>query len=205
MIKALILDYGNVISKAAVGDCCLDMEKETGIPSEIFRNVYEEFRFDFDLGFITGAEMYRRLLVANGYEKQASDSALMEKIARIDLESWKYFHQDVTEWALDLQSKGLKLGILSNMPYEFLDLYEKDVPLFVAADCAIFSCRVHRMKPGAEIYYDVLSGLNIQPEEAVFFDDVEENVLAAKKLGINAFVWQGLAQGKKDLESLLQK
>ena len=203
MIKALILDYGNVISKAAVGDCCLTMEKETGIPAEIFRNVYEEFRFDFDLGYITGAEMYRRLLVAKGYEEIAANSALMEKIARIDLESWKYFHQDVTDWALDLQKKGFKLGILSNMPYEFLDLYEKDIPLFVAADCAIFSCRVHRMKPDVAIYHDVLEGLAIKPEEAVFFDDVEENVIAAQNLGIHAFVWKDLTQGKKDLATLL--
>lgn len=49
----------------------------------------------------------------------------MQKIARMDLESWRPVHNDVCDWALGVQKAGYKLGILSNMPYEFLDAYEK--------------------------------------------------------------------------------
>ena len=205
MIRALILDYGNVISKANTGDCAVEMEKLTGVSADIFRSVYDKYRFDFDRGVIGGAEMYRRLLDGAGFSKIAADTALMQKIARIDLESWRSVHDDVCKWALGVQKAGYKLGILSNMPYEFLDAYEKDIPPFTAADYACFSCRVKLIKPEPEIYKTCLKGLGVTPEESVFFDDVRQNVDAALKLGMNAFVWTNLEQGKKDWENCINR
>ena len=198
MIKALILDFGNVISKTNTGDCADEMEKLSGVPADIFRSVYEKYRFDFDRGVINGAEMYRILLEDAGYTKTAADRPLLEKIARLDLESWKDIHTDVSDWALGIQKAGYKLGILSNMPYEFLNLYEKNIPPFVHADYACFSCRVKLIKPEPAIYEDCLRGLGVKAGEAVFFDDIRHNIDAALKLGMNAFVWTGLEQGKKD-------
>lgn len=203
MIRALILDYGNVISKANTSDCAVEMERLTGVPADIFRSVYDKYRFDFDRGVIGGEEMYRRLLGGAGFSKIAADTALMQKIARMDLESWRPVHNDVCDWALGVQKAGYKLGILSNMPYEFLDAYEKDIPPFTAADYACFSCRVKLIKPEPEIYNACLKGLGVAPEESVFFDDVQQNIDAALKLGINAFVWTNLEQGKKDWESCI--
>ena len=84
------------------------------------------------------------------------------------------------------------------MPYEFLDLYEKNIPPFFYADYACFSCRVKLIKPEPAIYEDCLRGLGVKAGEAVFFDDIRHNIDAALKLGMNAFVWTGLEQGKKD-------
>ena len=203
MIRSLVLDYGNVISKANTGDCAVQMERMTGVPAEVFGRVYEQFRFEFDRGIIDGAEMYRRLLVGEGYTDVACDNELMKKIARLDLESWRPIKEDVCNWALNVQKSGYKLGILSNMPYEFLDLYEKEIPPFVAADYACFSCRLHLIKPEPEIYLNCLEGLGISADEAVFFDDMERNIEAAQKLGFRAFVWTGLAQAQKDWLSCL--
>lgn len=202
MIRAVIFDYGNVISQVNTGDCAIEMEQMTGVSANIFRTVYDKYRFEFDRGTISGAEMYSQLLSDAGYHELSSNKTMMEKIAKLDLESWKNFHQDVTDWGLSLQKAGFKLGILSNMPYEFLDLYEKTIPLFTHADYACFSCRVKLIKPEPEIYKVALNGLGIKPEEAVFFDDIQINVDAARQLGINAFLWTGLDQGKKDWEQI---
>jgi putative hydrolase of the HAD superfamily len=202
MIRAVIFDYGNVISQVNTGDCAIEMEQMTGVSANIFRTVYDKYRFEFDRGTISGAEMYSQLLSDAGYHELSSNKTMMEKIAKLDLESWKNFNQDVTDWGLSLQKAGFKLGILSNMPYEFLDLYEKTIPLFTHADYACFSCRVKLIKPEPEIYKVALNGLGIKPEEAVFFDDIQINVDAARQLGINAFLWTGLDQGKKDWEQI---
>ncbi len=202
MIRAVIFDYGNVISQANTGDCAVEMEQMTGVSANIFRTVYDTYRFEFDRGTISGAQMYAQLLSNAGYHELASNKTMMEKIAKLDLESWKDIRQDVTEWGLSLQKEGFKLGILSNMPYEFLDLYEQTIPLFTHADFACFSCRVKLIKPEPEIYKVALNGLGIKPEEAVFFDDIQVNVDAARKLGINAFLWTNLEQGKKDWEQI---
>ena len=86
MIKAVIFDYGNVISQTQTGDCAAQMEAMTGVPAQVFRTVYDRFRFEFDRGTITGAQMYRQLLEADGYHQQAADQQLMEQIARLDME-----------------------------------------------------------------------------------------------------------------------
>lgn len=205
MIKAVIFDFGNVISYANTGDCALQMEKMTGVPERVFRSVYDEFRKDFDRGLITGAELYARTLSFNGYEKISKDTDLMKKLALMDLESWTAVREDVTQWALHLQKQGYKLGILSNMPYEFLDLYEKSIVLFTHADHAVFSCRVKMIKPEKEIYMEALRGLDVKPPEAVFFDDVRENIDAALALGINGILWTGLEKAKKDWQLLISQ
>lgn len=203
MIKAVIFDYGNVISQTQTGDCAEQMEAMTGVPADVFRTVYDRFRFEFDRGTITGAQMYRQLLEADGYYQQAADQQLMEQIARLDMESWRPVRQDVTDWGLSLKASGLRLGILSNMPTEFLASYEDEIELFKAAHYACFSCRVGLIKPEPAIYHDVLKGLDVEPQEAVFFDDVAVNVEAACALGIHGFVWRGLEQGKRDLQQVI--
>lgn len=203
MIKAVIFDYGNVISLTHTGDCGPEMEQMTGIPANVFRAAYEVYRFDFDRGTINGSQMYAKTLAHYGYIKESQDEELTKKLARMDLESWRTFHQDVTDWGLSLQKQGYKLGILSNMPYEFLDLYEKDIPMFTNADKAIFSCRVHLIKPEKEIYEVCLKELDVKPEESIFFDDILENIEAAKALGINAVHWKGLQNAKTEFEAII--
>ena len=205
MIKAVIFDYGNVISQTQTEDCAVQMEAMTGVPAQVFRTVYDRFRFEFDRGTITGAQMYRQLLEADGYHQQAADMALMEQIARLDMESWRPVHQDVTDWGLSLKASGLKLGILSNMPTEFLTYYEDEIALFKAAHYACFSCRVGLIKPEPAIYHDVLKGLEVEPQEAVFFDDMAVNVEAACALGIHGLLWRGLDQAKADFQQIVEK
>ena len=205
MIKAVIFDYGNVISQTQTGDCAEQMQSMTGVPAEIFRSVYDRFRFEFDRGTITGAQMYSQLLEAEGYHELSANKEFMEKIARLDMESWRPVREDVTAWGLALKEQGFKLGILSNMPTEFLQYYEDEIELFTAAHYACFSCRVKLIKPEKDIYLDVLQGLGVKPEEAVFFDDMAVNIEAACKLGINGFVWTGLEQGKKDWQQALEQ
>lgn len=198
MVRAVVFDYGNVISETQTGDCAEEMQRITGVPAGVFRSVYDRFRFEFDRGTITGAEMYARLLVADGYGELAADRALMERIARLDMQSWRAWRRDVTDWALSLKKSGLKLGILSNMPTEFLESYGHEIPLFAAADYACFSCKVGFIKPEPEIYRDALQGLGLEADECVFFDDVQENVDAARRVGMEAFLWNGLEQAKRN-------
>lgn len=204
MIKSIIFDYGNVISEVQTGDCANEMELMTGVPAAVFRSVYDRFRFDFDRGLITGAEMYARLLDSEGYHSLALDMDLMKKISLLDVQSWRKFRQDVTDWGLSLQKQGFKLGILSNMPTEFLQYYRNEIPLFVHADYACFSCEVHVIKPEPEIYNIVLDGLGVRPEEAVFYDDMQVNIDAACNLGIHACLWTGLENARNALDNFIR-
>ena len=201
-IKAVIFDFGNVISKTQPNTCFYDMAKLTGIPAEVFLQAMGQARSAFDLGEIKAAELYSRILKANGYTAESEDMALCQKLGEMDLSSWYAINEQVSDWALALQKQGYKLGILSNMPGEFLERYRTGIPPFVKADYAVFSCDIHIIKPDERIYKLALQGLGVKPEEAVFFDDLSKNIEAAKALGINGILWENFNQAKKEFEKL---
>jgi putative hydrolase of the HAD superfamily len=181
------------------------MEKLTGVQAAVFASVYDRYRTGFDLGKYDGVQMYSMLMDAEGHHHIARDDGLMKEVARLDMETWQHVDNAVVEWVSAIKKRGFKLGILSNMPTEFLDNYEKDIEPFVIADYACFSCRVKLVKPQPEIYAHTLSKLAVSAEEAVFFDDIQENVDAANQLGIRAFLWTGLEKAKEDLRSVLSR
>ena len=202
-IKAVIFDFGNVISKTQPNTCFYDMAKITGIPADVFLQAMGSERAFFDLGEINAAELYSRVLKDNGYTAESADMALCQKLGDMDLSSWYAINEQVSDWALDLQKQGFKLGILSNMPGEFLERYRDGIPPFVKADYAVFSCDIHIIKPDVRIYQLALQGLGVKPEEAVFFDDLSKNIEAAKALGINGILWENLEQVQKAFEKLV--
>jgi glucose-1-phosphatase len=51
----------------------------------------------------------------------------------------------------------------------------------------VYSCRVGCSKPSPMIYHHALREAGAMPDEALFIDDMHENVMAAASLGINAF------------------
>jgi glucose-1-phosphatase len=51
----------------------------------------------------------------------------------------------------------------------------------------VYSCHVGSSKPSPVIYHHALREVGAMPDEAVFIDDMQENVVAAASLGINAF------------------
>ena len=92
---------------------------------------------------------------------------------------------------MSLRERGIKTAVLSNMPRdlrEFLASPESWLPEF---DHLTFSCDVRSSKPGAAIYEHCLEGLGVAAREAVFLDDREPNVTAARNLGMHALIFDG--------------
>lgn len=66
-------------------------------------------------------------------------------------------------------------------------------------DVTIFSCVVGIRKPERGIYQIALNGLSMQPKEAIFIDDKEENVKGAGEIGINTILFKSPEELKKEL------
>lgn len=90
-----------------------------------------------------------------------------------------------------LRSKGYKLYILSNWgKWHFERLKELDKFKFLSYfDGGIVSYQVGLKKPDIKIYKMLIDKYNIDPLTAIFYDDKVENVEAAKKVGLNAVVF----------------
>jgi putative hydrolase of the HAD superfamily len=57
-----------------------------------------------------------------------------------------------------------------------------------------FSCYLRAVKPDPAAYHQVIEALGAVPEEIVFFDDREDNVMAAAALGIEAHMFMSPRQ-----------
>jgi methionine salvage enolase-phosphatase E1 len=56
-----------------------------------------------------------------------------------------------------------------------------------------------------KIYELICSRYDINPSEAVFLDDSEPNIIAAREFGLQEIHFHSYEQGRKELETLLEK
>lgn len=198
-IKAVVFDYGNVLSlpqdEMSVGLLASIAE----VDEEKMKKIIWEKRGEYDRGNVSGVDYYRTLLAEEG---GTQDEGSLNALVRADLESWANLNEETVAMAEAIQSSGIKLGILSNMPHEFLALARKRFPVFKAADAGIFSCELGINKPEKGIYEALLKALSIDAGDVVFFDDIQANVDAAKAMGIQSFLWKDPASAKAELNKL---
>ena len=72
-------------------------------------------------------------------------------------------------------------------------------------DGVVFSYKELVIKPDKEIYDIICSRYDINPEEAVFLDDTEKNIVAAREFGLHGIHFKSYEQSKAELEELLKQ
>ena len=98
-----------------------------------------------------------------------------------------------------------KTALLSNawsLTRMYLKEYYNVLDLF---DEVIISSEVKLAKPDPAIYQKMLNLLHIQPEEAIFVDDMQVNVDAANALGIRGVHFKSSAQAISDIRQMLNQ
>jgi FMN phosphatase YigB (HAD superfamily) len=95
-----------------------------------------------------------------------------------------------------------KLGLLSNTNEWHFEYGIKPVEVFPLFDTVTLSYEVKAMKPAQEIYMDALQKLGARPAECMYVDDLEENVLAAEKLGMQGFLFRSGDTLRESLKQL---
>ena len=88
-----------------------------------------------------------------------------------------------------IKASGHKLYYLSNFHKELMKYVLDEYDFFNLFDGGVFSCDVNVCKPSPLIYHLLLDKYSLIPEECVFFDDMEENAIAAQKEGISGIVF----------------
>ncbi|MDR3336982.1 MAG: HAD family phosphatase [Treponema sp.] len=199
MIKAVVFDYGEVISFKPAEETGRELARIAGLQQEVLDTLRWQIRSEFDRGVLSGKEYYKKVLALAGVT--ASDE-VAEKMARMDVEGWKRINEGTVALMKEIKNAGLILGVLSNMPHEFLGMARESLPVFKLYDVGIFSCELNFIKPEREIYLALIEKLGCKSEEIVFFDDIKVNVDGAAALGVNAYVWKDAGTARKTLLEL---
>lgn len=197
MVKAIILDCGGVMVSPTTGDWLLAPTFEQVLGEDFIEKHLDRFReirtkhFHFlpDVNRIDSDEeefflfnkLYRAIF--DEMELSLSDAQIVE-IAHIQTyrDDRYVLFEDVLPYLSQWHGK-YKLGIVSDAPPSTRRILAKE-GIMDYIDAATFSCDVGVLKPDPLIYCATLDRLNIQPDEALFVDDMPSKLRGALDLGI---------------------
>ncbi len=94
------------------------------------------------------------------------------------------------------------IGLISNTNAAHMDHIKKNFTFVSCIDEMILSHEVGLRKPDPAIYWHALERFGVSPEQAVFIDDVADNVKAAHDIGITAIQFVSAGQLTENLAQL---
>ena len=195
-LRAVIFDYGMVLTGAPVAEAHDAMLRITGLPHDRFEALYWADRHAYDEGKLTGLEFWRKIV------RNASlnlDPKAIDDLKSWDARMWTTQNPVMLAWQQNLKQHGLLTAILSNMGDSVLENMQREFDWLSNFDVLLWSFQLKMAKPDPAIYHHALEKLGTRPEETLFIDDKNVNIEAARALGINAILFSTVDHLRKDL------
>jgi putative hydrolase of the HAD superfamily len=98
--------------------------------------------------------------------------------------------------------KNYKLVMLTNNSKEWVNYIIENFKIDQKFDVIINSADVNMAKPETSIYKFTLEKIKIPPQECIFIDDTEKNLITARELGMKTILFKSVEQLKNDLTKL---
>jgi putative hydrolase of the HAD superfamily len=195
-LRAVIFDYGMVLTgepSAAAHDAMLRI---TGLSREQFEAVYWADRHAYDEGKLTGLEFWQNIVRD---AKLDLNAASIDELNQWDARMWTTQNPAMLTWQQQLRQHGLQTAILSNMGDTVLANIEREFDWLPRFDVLVWSYQHKMAKPDPAIYRLALERLGTRPEETLFIDDKQPNIDAALALGIRAIQFSTTEKLRADL------
>ena len=188
-IKNIIFDLGRVLLNLDF-DASINAFQQLGSDGEVLdhKNAYADpIFYKLEIGKITPAEF------RNGLRKLLKKEQLTDR--QID-KAWYAMILDIPEHRVKKVqelSKNYNLYLFSNtnqihidrLLTEFKTQHGIDFPSLFKT--VYYSHEIHDRKPEVSAYEKVIALSGVNPEETLFIDDLENNIVAAQKAGLKTF------------------
>jgi putative hydrolase of the HAD superfamily len=184
VIKALILDYGGVLSYPQPAQAVDAMVAASGCPREAFVEAYWRHREALDRGLDPG-EYWRTVLGEAGGRPQDAG-----RLLELDLASWLHLRPEMWDLAATFRRRGATAILSNNWPV-FMTRLRAVRPLADWFDTVVASYEVGMVKPSPEIFHLCLERLGQPADAALFVDDNRDNVEAARAVGMQGLWFRG--------------
>ena len=194
-ITWFLFDLGNTVIRLAYERVLENLCKDGTTSRDELVELFEKpgsYR-DLERGAITFAEFYDFLCDRAGYRGSLRDFQNL----------WSdFFDGPITgiDEVLDRVRERYRVAFVSNsnevhaevIPRQYAGLFRKD-------DRFVFSHRFKCAKPDSEFFHRALEVVGAQPQQTVLVDDLLENVLSARALGMHAFQFRDSATLLREL------
>lgn len=199
-IRGIVFDFGGVISLPMDPAFLPKVQTLTGWRPEQTLAGWRRHRAGMDANAISARELYRRLAADDG-QTLAPDT--IDALVEADFAAWARPNPETLAWARALKAKGYRIGILTNMPTDFLPWFDRCAAEFrTLADAEVISGAEGIVKPNPAIYALLARRIALPPEALLFLDDTLANVEAARACGWHAHPFSSVAEAKAALRAL---
>jgi epoxide hydrolase-like predicted phosphatase len=199
MVKAIIFDFGGPI-----------VDWEEGM-NEVYRKHEDHHNLERDTlrklfnDYIVGGLVADFHSIADFFEKtKPSINMTVEELNEVleEANATMYVRPEMIAY-IEILRKKYKIALLSNFSNGLERFLQEVFKIYHLFDLVVSSYNVKIKKPDSRIYEHTLKKLGLKPEEAVFIDDLEENVKGAEAVGIKGIIFNNVDQCKSDLDKLL--
>lgn len=188
-IKNIVFDWGGVITNLHIPATLYKLKK---LAKERFDDLLqkgpEEIFIPFELGKISSTEFRNRMRTYffTDVNDTQIDAAWNTMLGNLPKERWYLLEKIKNTYRTFLLSNTNTIhlqyytGYLSDLygTRGYYHLFEK----------TYFSFELGMHKPDSDIFLHVINENHLKPEETLFIDDSEENIEAARKLGLQAYL-----------------
>lgn len=124
----------------------------------------------------------------------------------VDIQALRQCLTDTYEWLdgmqsllADLRHAGCSIYALSNYPVWY-EMIEQKLKLSEFLDWTFVSCLTGFRKPDRRAYLHAAEHLQVEPAQCVFIDDRDENIEAARSVGMEAILMDDSASVRTELQ-----
>lgn len=182
-VQAVLFDFGKVLSGVEDPTAWADMVSLTGLPQQCLHDAYWTYRHDYDRHNLSAFPYWRAVATRAG---TTFTDTQINRLLELDVDLWTNMNQQMVEFAQRLQRAGIRTGILSNIGDAIAQGIVARLPWLAGFYHCTWSYALNMAKPEPAIYLKTAEYLGTAPENILFIDDREENIVAAAALGFQA-------------------
>jgi putative hydrolase of the HAD superfamily len=208
-IRAVISDFGGVLTTPLLNSF-VSFQDVTGIPMEALGHAMQRiaerdgehplFRLErgqlAEVDFLS--ELRRELVQDLGHEPE------MHRFSEIYFEALET-NEPMIDLMRALRARGYRMALLTNNVREWEPRWRPMLPVDEIFEVVVDSAFVGMRKPEPEIYELTVERLDagLTPQECLFVDDSDVNVIAARELGMHGVHFQTNDQAIPEIEAAL--
>jgi len=194
-IKIIIFDLGGIVVPEVTEKIRKGICEFANVDENILLEHYNKLKSKLTKGELSLLDYYESLVEEMSLSVDAD--LLLKRHMYLYSEYGDRYNKDVLSLIETLKKKYMVVA-LTNTEIEVGE-HNRGAGLFDYFDKVFLSTEMKVMKPEESIYLRVASDLQCSPKEVVFVDDRIENVEAAKRVCMNAILFENINQLKKEL------
>jgi putative hydrolase of the HAD superfamily len=195
-LQAVIFDYGEVLSGPPDPEAHRNLLAIAGVSEEPFEKAYWAHRLDYDADILNGQTYWQTVARDTGVDFTAQQ---IVQLLEVDALMWMNLNPAMLAWIPRIKDAGFRLGILSNMGDGVLEYMRPRFSWLEQFDQLTWSCELGVVKPDPAIYLHTIKKLKVKPEQALFIDNLQKNIVGAEEVGLKAALFENVEQLQSDL------